>query len=65
MKKKYLPLEPLALILGLPQNYLRALADSGKIPSLNVNGRLRFDESEVRSALIQLSKTESGKEGTQ
>ena len=53
---EYVSLEALAAALGLPRAYLRRLADDGHIPSLNVNGRLRFDESSVRTALHDLQQ---------
>lgn len=61
MNKQYLSLEALAARLGLPRNYLRNLAQEKLIPCLNVNGRLRFDESNVRAALHQLAQNERGK----
>lgn len=52
---QFLPLTVLATRLGLPASYLRRLANQAKIPSLRVNGRVRFDEGAVRDALHQLS----------
>jgi len=37
--------------LNLPEKFLRTLAENGGIPCLNVNGRFRFDEHQVRDAL--------------
>jgi hypothetical protein len=51
----YLSLEALAATLSLPQNYLRGLAESEDIPSLNVNGRLRFNIIAVQQALDKLA----------
>jgi len=56
MKTQFLSLEVLAATLGLPQAYLRNLAKQGQIPHLDVNGRMRFHEAEVREALSNLSK---------
>jgi len=56
---EYLPLDALATTLGLPRPYLRRLTDEGRIPSLNVNGRLRFDELQVREALLSLAVVEA------
>jgi len=56
MTKQYLSLEALAATLGLPQKYIKNLAQQGQIPFLNVNGRKRFCEPEVRDALSELSK---------
>tara|TARA_Y100000310_G_scaffold213286_1_gene214190 strand:+ start:1797 stop:1991 length:195 start_codon:yes stop_codon:yes gene_type:complete len=64
MRTQYLSLEALAATLGLPQKYLRELADQGEIPYLSVSGRMRFNEREVRSALSVISrKTNNDKEG--
>ena len=52
---EYLSLDALAAALGLSRPYLRRLARTGQIPSLNVNGRFRFDELQVREALRQLA----------
>ena len=60
-KKQYIPLDCLAARIGLPRTYLRALADNGEIPYLNVNSRLRFDETDVREALaIKANKQKQG-----
>jgi len=56
MKTQYLSLESLAINLGLPKQYLRDLANKGHIPNLNVKGRLRFSEVEVRSALSVIAR---------
>ena len=53
---EYLPLDALAAALNLSRPYLRRLAREGRIPSLNVNGRLRFDEAQVRAALRRLAE---------
>jgi len=55
MLNEYLSLEALAARLNLPQEYLRRIADEKQIPSLDVNGRLRFNEPDVRAALTQLA----------
>jgi len=55
MFSEYLPLDALAARLNLPARYLRGLADAKKIPSLDVNRRLRFSEPEVRAALRRLA----------
>ena len=58
----YLSLEALAARLNLPQRYLRDLAADKVIPYLDVNGRLRFCEPEVREALSNLAqKSQHGK----
>jgi hypothetical protein len=58
---EYLPLEALAATLGLPSKFLRGLAGRGDIPALDVNGRLRFDESAVREALTKLASRKQKK----
>jgi excisionase family DNA binding protein len=55
MEKKYITLKDLSYRLGLSGNYLRDLAKDGKIPSLNVNGRLRFNLDAVQRALNGLA----------
>lgn len=55
MKTTYLPLEALASILNLPQSYLRKLAKQKLIPFLDVSGRMRFQESDVREALTKMA----------
>jgi hypothetical protein len=52
---KYISLEALAATFRLPLNYLRELAKANKIPSLNINGRLRFNPEAVQSALDKLA----------
>jgi len=52
----FVPLDCLAASLALPRAYLRRLADQKAIPSLDVNGRLRFDERAVRDALLRLAE---------
>ena len=56
MKMQYLSLEALSATLGLPHQYLRNLAAEGHIPFLDVNGRKRFSEREVREALASLAQ---------
>jgi hypothetical protein len=55
LNDSYIPLESLVTRLGLPKRYLRKLAEAGDIPYLDVNGRLRFNEVEVREALSTLA----------
>jgi hypothetical protein len=55
MVTEYLPLEALAARLNLPQRYLKGLALASDIPSLNVNGRLRFNPAAVQQALDKLA----------
>lgn len=63
MKTTYLPLEALAAVLNLPQSYLRKLAKQKRIPLLNVSGRMRFQERDVREALVKIAQnTNSAKD---
>lgn len=55
MVNEYISLEALAAILGLPKMYLRRLANQGLIPYLDVGGRKRFIEGEVRKVLTEMS----------
>jgi hypothetical protein len=52
----FVSLDALAVRLGLPRAFLRKLSKSGEIPALNVNGRIRFDETVVREALTGLAR---------
>ena len=55
MQTKFVRLSALGQDLGLPTSYLRDLALSQKIPSLNVHGKLRFDPDAVEIALSKLA----------
>jgi hypothetical protein len=52
----YCSLEALAATFQLPQHFLRELALRRDIPSLNINGRLRFNPLQVQDALNQLAE---------
>lgn len=54
--KEYISLECLSAQTNLPQRYLKELALSHRIPSLNVSGRLRFNPVEVQVALDRLAE---------
>jgi hypothetical protein len=54
-KSKFETLEGLAAEFHLPQRYLRDLANQGKIPFLNVGGRLRFNPRAVADALDRIA----------
>lgn len=54
---EFISLEALSVTLGLPRKYLRELSDTGKIPHLNVNGRLRFNAAQVRHALVEMAQS--------
>lgn len=65
MASEYISLEVLAATLGLPPRYLRSMAIRGEIPHLNVNGRRRFNEDQVRAALERIAeRTDERKEAT-
>ena len=51
----YRSLESLAIEFGLPAKYLRELSVTGQIPSLNVNGRQRYNPEQVQRALDELA----------
>ncbi len=51
----FISLSALANRFGLPRSYLKRLADAKKIPSLNVNGRRRFNAASVEKALADLA----------
>jgi hypothetical protein len=58
----FISLEALAAELCLPKSYLKVLAAKKLIPSLNVNGRLRFNIVTVKQALDELTQGRSGDE---
>lgn len=51
----FISLSALANRFGLPRNFLKQLADRGAIPSLDVNGRRRFNAASVEKALAELA----------
>jgi hypothetical protein len=51
----YISLSDLATHFGLPRSFLKELADKGLIPSLNVNGRRKFNPATVEKALEKLA----------
>jgi hypothetical protein len=54
-KYKYVSLEGLAIELYLPKMYLKRLTERNLIPSLDVNGRMRFNPSAVQNALDKMA----------
>ena len=56
----YIPLNKLSSRLGLPETYLKDLADRKVIPSLNVRGRLRFNPLQVQDALDGIASKKQG-----
>ena len=52
---EFISLSRLSNRLGLPEAYLKNLAASGSIPSLNVKDRLRFNPVAVQHALDKLA----------
>jgi len=52
---EFVSLDRLATHFDLPKPYLRNLAEKGLIPSLDVNGRRRFNPLAVEKALERLS----------
>ena len=55
---EFISLSRLSNRLGLPEAYLKNLAASGSIPSLNINGRLKFNPEAVQQALDKLAEQE-------
>ena len=51
----FISLNVLANRVGLPRDYLKNLADKGAIPSLEVQGRRRFNGPAVDAALAKLA----------
>jgi hypothetical protein len=54
-KRQFISLTSLAAEISLPKAYIVELADKGLIPSLDVNGRLRFNITAVQQALDKLA----------
>ena len=54
-KQNFIPLGRLAICFNLPKWYLKELADKKLIPSLNINGRLRFNPAAVQQALDNMA----------
>jgi excisionase family DNA binding protein len=52
---RYITVSQLARKSNLPKAYLKRLAKANKIPSLNINGRLRFNSEAVQQALDELA----------
>ncbi len=61
MDDEYISLDVLASRLSLPRRFLRESAAAGKIPSLNIKGRLRFEETAVREALRAMAEARAQK----
>ena len=59
MNKAYVSLDALAVALGLPRRYLRELAQRQLIPHLSIGGRMRFQESDVLTALGKLAAAQT------
>lgn len=53
---KYINLKSLARQTGLPQHYLKAMAENKEIPSLQIGGRLRFNLVAAKAALDRLAE---------
>ena len=46
-----LPLGTMAAMVGVTQKWLRGEAESGRLPHLNADGRLLFDEATIHRLL--------------
>lgn len=62
-KRHYVSLEALAAELHLPKSYLKKLAAQKLIPSLNVNGRMRFDPFVVVEKLTDIADRQMSNPG--
>jgi len=60
--KIYITLNKLAGQLGLPEEYLKNLAEQNIIPSLKVKNRLRFNPEAVQQALDRIAEKGNGNE---
>lgn len=58
----YISIHFLSANLGLPKEFLKQLANANTIPSLIVNGKLKFVEQDVRDALREIAKRERRKQ---
>ncbi|HVT82804.1 MAG TPA: helix-turn-helix domain-containing protein [Phycisphaerae bacterium] len=58
-----LSLPELADALKLPQGWIRAEADAGRIPNLRIGKRYRFNREAVVAALLARASSVDGKEG--
>lgn len=56
MDAQYTTLKRLAGALGIPEAWLRAEAEAGRIPSLDIGRRRLFDPEAVRAALAERSR---------
>lgn len=61
-KYTYVSLEGLTATFRLPLSYLRELAETNKIPSLNIKGRLRFNPEAVQEALNKMASVRDNNE---
>jgi len=52
---QFISLDALANRIGLPKTFLKELADKRLIPSLDVNGRRRFNPLQVQEVLDRLA----------
>jgi hypothetical protein len=57
-----LPLGAMARQARVPSRWLRQLAEAGKIPHLNADGRLLFNAAIVHELLVQLASGERQQE---
>lgn len=54
-QQNFVSLDRLAIRFNLPKRYLKELAGKKLIPSLDINGRLRFNPAAVQQALDRLA----------
>ncbi len=60
----FISIDPLASHLGLPKSFLKELADKKMIPSLDVNGRRRFNPVKVQEVLDDMAASEQISKGS-
>jgi hypothetical protein len=58
-----LRLHTLAIAVGLPQDWLRAEAEAGRIPCLKAGNVLLFNRAAVERALLELAASANAQEG--
>ena len=53
--QSFVPLQVVALRLGVPFSWLRSEVEAGRIPCIRAGGRRLFDVAAVRNELLQRS----------
>ena len=63
--ERLLPLGTMAAMAGVTQKWLRGEAESGRLPHLNADGRLLFDEATIHRLLRDRAIAASPVEGSE